>query len=212
MKVYKSKWEYGTKKIVEFGAKPLFYELFNEPSYFCECDENRKKFAVWLDAKYKNIEELNKMWNTKYSSYEEVSKFKSKLENIGLYVDYTKFLEDRFVQINKEGIETIKAIDTRKDVQVTCQPMGGEAINAHTSSYNYYKMSKIFKTIQTPYRCRPERYGMGLKHTTKELIDAPMQNSGAISSSLTMSILRSIAPNKPIVDGEMSYPLPTREG
>ena len=67
----------------------------------------------------------------KYSSYEEISKFKSRIENAGLYVDYTKFLEDRFVQINKEGIETIKSIDKRKDVQITCQPMVEMAIIIH---------------------------------------------------------------------------------
>ncbi|MEK6645731.1 MAG: beta-galactosidase trimerization domain-containing protein [Candidatus Firestonebacteria bacterium] len=212
MKLYKTYWAYGTKKVVENDGNPLFYELFNEPSYFCECDENRKNFAVWLETKYKNIEELNKIWNTKYSSYEEVAQFKSKIGNIGLYVDYAKFLEDRFVQINKEGIETIKAIDTRKNVQITCQPMGNVAADPHTSSYNYYKLNKIFNTIQAPTSAGGKGYGIGSKKPTKELIDTSIQNLEAVKSSITMSILRSIAPDKPIVDGEMAYPQPTREG
>ncbi|MEK6647137.1 MAG: beta-galactosidase trimerization domain-containing protein [Candidatus Firestonebacteria bacterium] len=212
MKLYKEYWEYGAKKVVENGGNPLFYELFNEPSYFCECNENRKKFAAWLETKYKNIEEINKIWNSKYSSYEEISQFKNKFENIELHIDYTKFLEDRFVQINKEGIETIKSIDKRKDVQITCQPLGFSVIDPYSSSVNYYKLNKIFTTIQTPTSSGGKGYGKGLKVPTKELIDLPMQNPEAITGSLTMSILRSIAPDKPIVDGEMAWTTPTREG
>ena len=155
------------KKVVENGRNPLFYELFNEPSYFCECNENRKKFAAWLETKYKNIEEINKIWNSKYSSYEEISQFKNKFENIELHIDYTKFLEDRFVQINKEGIETIKSIDKRKDVQITCQPLGFSVIDPYSSSVNYYKLNKIFTTIQTPTSSGGKGYGKGLKVPTK---------------------------------------------
>ena len=55
-------------------------------------------------------------------------------------------------------------------------PTNGRNGYNHTSSYNYYKLNKIFTTIQTPTAAGGGGYGIGLKGPAKELIDTLIQN------------------------------------
>ena len=213
LQIYKDYWEYGTKRVVESGAYPLFYELFNEPSYFCECKDNRAKFAGWLRKKYKSVREMNKIWKASYESFESAGQFSNKTENKGLYIDFSKFLEDRFVEIHKEGIKTIKKIDKRKNPHITSQPLGFAAMDPYMSSFNYYKLSPLFDTIETPTGSggigRAE--GVGRSRPAEKVIETGIPNAYAVTTSLTMSILRNIAKDKPIVNGESGYPPKTRK-
>lgn len=45
----------------------LGYEL----TYMCYCDESIRRFRQWLSEKHKDINELNKKWNTSYKSFDE---------------------------------------------------------------------------------------------------------------------------------------------
>jgi hypothetical protein len=213
LKIVVDYWKYGAEFVVKNKVNALFYELFNEPNYFCECKDNRKKFARWLEKKYGNVNAMNQVWRSSYKSFTDASNFKRKVENQGLYVDFSKFLEERWIEILKVGIKTIKSIDKRKNVQITCQTAGPYAIDPHLSSTNYYKMDKIFGTIQTPTGIGGlgHAVNIGAGKASKKLIDTPVQNIAAIKSSLTMKILRSISPDKPIVNGESGFPPATRQ-
>lgn len=203
MAMYKASWTYGAKMAVQAGADVLLYELFNEPSYLCQCATNRQTFSRWLEKKYQTTSAMNKTWRSQYGSFEAASQFKHRHENLGLNIDYASFLQDRWIDILKIGIETIKKADPRPNVQVTMQPLCMDG--PHLTSFDYYRASKIFNTLQTPTAGGGEGWGYGATRAAAQPIEAAIQNQAAIGGSLTMNVIRSVAPDKPIVNPE-SYP------
>ncbi len=214
LRLLKDYWKFGAELVVKNKIDPLFYELFNEPTYFCDCKDNRILFVKWLKKKHGSERAMNQKWSSNYESFEDAARFKNSSDNQGLYVDYSQFLEDRWIDILKIGIATIKSVDKRKNIQITCQAAGPYTIDPHLASLNYYKMNALFSTIQAPTGCGGLSHtrNVGAKKAPKNTIDAPMQNQGAIKSSMTMKILRGISPDKPIVNGESGFPPPSRKG
>jgi len=76
----------------------LAYEL----TYICYCDESRRQFSRWLQAKHERIEAANALWGTGYKSFADVVPPPVKNarplpgSNRALWYDWARFNQDRF--------------------------------------------------------------------------------------------------------------------
>ena len=92
--IYRKMWTETARFAKKHGTKILAYELFNEAGYNDPSDYNRKLFVGYLKKKYKNPEEMNRLWKSSYASFEAASRFKDQKENLGLFVEWGKFMEE----------------------------------------------------------------------------------------------------------------------
>jgi hypothetical protein len=190
-----------TKRVLENDAQPLFYELFNEPAYYDDNVFNRKLFVDFLTAKYKNIFLLNQVWQSHYADFEEISLFKTTSENLGLYVDWCKFLESLFTQLCLIGKETVRSIDTRKDTRFSVQVMGMNYFRKlPATGVNIYEVSKHMEVISTPTGGGISKMGVGLTSAPLRAIDAG--NLVEKEGLLVGHFFRGLGEGKPVHDGE----------
>ena len=78
----------------------LAYEL----TYICYCDESRRMFSRWLEAKHHRIETANAQWGTAYKSFADVIPPPTRDArplpgtNRALWYDWARFNQDRFTE------------------------------------------------------------------------------------------------------------------
>ncbi len=144
---YEAMWREAVESVRKLGGKPFVYELFNEPAYNDPSPYNRQLFAQRLQAQFGSIDKLNQAWKANYQSFEEVSGFENFTQNIGLFVEWHKFMEDVFVDICKLGVQTIRATDPDPDVRMCVQPMRWRHVPQ--DNVNLYKLSKVLNAIST---------------------------------------------------------------
>jgi beta-galactosidase GanA len=76
----------------------MAYELM----YICYCDESRRMFHRWLEAKHGIVAQMNAAWGTSYKSFEEVTPPPVQNSrplpgtNRALWYDWARFNQDRF--------------------------------------------------------------------------------------------------------------------
>ncbi len=46
--------------------------VWNEPGYNCYCPQSKEGFRQWLKDRYKNLDSLNKIWQTNFRNFEEI--------------------------------------------------------------------------------------------------------------------------------------------
>lgn len=143
--LWREMWECGVTFLKKFDAKPFVYELFNEPDYDDLSDFNKNLFAKKMRGKYNKISRLNDEWGTSYADFAEIAKFKKYEENVGLFIEWIKFMEDSFADLCKYGAKIIRAADGRPDAGVCFQPIYIDGNNV-----NIYKTNKNLNTICTP--------------------------------------------------------------
>lgn len=119
-----------TRKIVNamaahYGANPqiIGWQVDNEFSYRCFCDNCLTEFRVWIKEKYKTIKELNKQWGTEFWSqqldeWEDVyipmfnpnERLDANIQglNPGMLLDYYRFCSDSYIKYQKIQIEIIR--------------------------------------------------------------------------------------------------------
>ena len=122
--LWREMWESGVQYLKKYSIKPFIYELFNEPIYDDLSDFNKRKFAKEMEVKYGGkIDRLNKDWGTSYADFTEIAGFKKYDENVGLFVEWIKFMEDSFADLCKYGAKIIREADGRPDVGICFQPI-----------------------------------------------------------------------------------------
>lgn len=110
--LWREMWESGVQYLKKYSIKPFIYELFNEPIYDDLSDFNKRKFAKEMEVKYGGkIDRLNKDWGTSYADFTEIAGFKKYDENVGLFVEWIKFMEDSFADLCKYGAKIIREAD-----------------------------------------------------------------------------------------------------
>ena len=108
--LWREMWESGVQYLKKYSIKPFIYELFNEPIYDDLSDFNKRKFAKEMEVKYGGkIDRLNKEWGTSYADFAEIAGFKKYDENVGLFIEWIKFMEDSFADLCKYGAKIIRA-------------------------------------------------------------------------------------------------------
>ncbi|WP_175623870.1 beta-galactosidase [Pseudocolwellia agarivorans] len=88
-------------------ATDLGYMLFNEPSFFTEkgvwnsgivSRYTHEKFRQWLPSQHKNINSLNKLWNTRFSDFSDITidiPMEGKLRGSAIWYDWMRFNQVR---------------------------------------------------------------------------------------------------------------------
>lgn len=202
--LYRDMWTYGTQQVLESGGKPLFYELFNEPAYSEVSKINRQYFLGILKKQFANMTQLNRTWGSDYQSFEQVIKFRDPTDQPGLFVSWSKFLENAFTSLCQEGVTTIKQLDTRDDILFAVQSLGGNYARVVPSTHvNLYDISKIVNAILTP-TSGGLRTLTHLKKSAPYVASAPNIPQGLAEGVLQRHFIRALAVegSKPIFNGE----------
>lgn len=200
--LYRKMWAWGTQQMLEANGNPLFYELFNEPAYSDVSAAGRKGFSAYLANLYKTPENMNVAWGTSYASFDAVAALPKFNDSAGVAVEWCKYLEDAFVELCREGITTIKQIDTRDNTQFTVQALGMNSYRVvYDSHINLYKLSLILNATSTPT-------GGGLS-SSSAVMNPPATSVQASSVPINLAegilqrhFIRAISDGKPIYNGE----------
>lgn len=118
--------DYLGKVLERYSAKPniILYNVWNEPHYYSESDNNIAGFQLWLKRKYQTIGELNRVWAVDYTSWNQPNPlldqnyFSSMSE-----IDWMLYKDDLVFEI----IQDLKSIVRQKDTStpMNANPVGG---------------------------------------------------------------------------------------
>ena len=143
-RMYIEMWKDGARMMRELGAKPLYYELFNEPGPTVLSPEGRREFVRRMQAKYKTVDALNRVWKTSYASFSEVGGFGRLAENPVRNIEWILFTEDVFYELCREGIQAIREVDPRPEAGFCIQP-----VNLRTNGINNYRINTLMNRISS---------------------------------------------------------------
>lgn len=147
--IYRKMWTNAADFARKQGTRVLAYELFNEAGYNDPSEYNRNLFIGYLKRRYKTPEAMNRLWRSNYASFEDASRFKDQRENLGLFADWGKFMEECVVDLCAFGLREIKKIDP--DARVTNQ-INGAAMYRRVSlnNFNMYHISNVLNAVAYP--------------------------------------------------------------
>ena len=102
----------------------ILYNVWNEPHYYVESDQNIAGFQQWLKRKYQTLDELNRVWADDFTSWKQPNPlldqdyFSSMPE-----IDWMLYKDDRIAEI----LQDLKGIVRQKDLStpVNANPVGG---------------------------------------------------------------------------------------
>ncbi len=147
--IYRKMWTEAAEYARNQKTAVLAYELFNEAGYNDPSAYNRRLFADYLKKRYQTTEKMNRVWKSSYPSIEAATKFKDQKENLGLFVEWAKFMEECANDLCLFGQQAIRKIDP--DARVTNQIHGGASYRHITNSnFNLYQLSKILSAVAYP--------------------------------------------------------------
>lgn len=113
----------------------MAWHISNEYGGACYCENCEKAFRVWLEKKYKTIEQLNKAWNTTFWGHTFYEWDEIVVPNIlsehfadertmfqGISLDYARFNSDSMLDCYRLEYEAVKK--STPDIPVTTNMMG----------------------------------------------------------------------------------------
>lgn len=149
-----------TQKLAEhYGKNPnvIAWQIDNEfgchDSVVCYCDCCKKAFSAWLERKYKDIDELNKIygtvfWSHEYESFDDVilpaysscepTCGDARTHNPSLEMDFYRFSSDSWIKYQEMQTAIIRQYSDRP---VTHNLMG------HFSDIDYYKLGRSLDVV-----------------------------------------------------------------
>ena len=120
--LYARMWRSGAEELEAHGARPYAYELFNEPSVNDRSPEARAAFAEHLGIVFDgDPARMDRLWGSRYGSFEAAAAFRSPNECAGLGVEWLKFCENVFASGIRLGRDTIREVVP--DARVCFQPL-----------------------------------------------------------------------------------------
>ena len=120
--LYARMWRAGAEELEAHGARPYAYELFNEPSVNDRSPEARAAFAEHLGIVFDgDPARMDKLWGSRYGSFEAAAAFRNPNECAGLGVEWLKFCENVFASGIRLGRDTIREVVP--DARVCFQPL-----------------------------------------------------------------------------------------
>lgn len=182
------------------GANPWVYELWNEMHYFnCTCPENQKRFVLFLHDKYGSLAALNREWNTKFRSYDEIVKVHSYRGCRGLWADWMKFMGNVFQEAILRAAAEIRTVDSRPNTYITWQ-IANASIFYPTQGGDFYKGAQAVDIFA---------YEGGMRFAQNAETDAGLLEEvllgwgGQHSHKFFIDFCRALAPDKPLMNLEM---------
>lgn len=118
-KLYRDLYRTGTEYTVRSGGNVYLHELFNEPNYMCFCRFNRENFLNRLRKKYGTVKRMNETIGTTFKSFDEISSLSHYRGSRGLWVEWCKFIGDRYAEILRELGGVVRGADGRKNTYIT---------------------------------------------------------------------------------------------
>lgn len=190
--LYLLHWRSSLELAKQLGNRKVFrYELFNEPSYNDPSPYNKVLFARFLENRYGSLAELNKVWNTNHRSWKEAADFTSAASNSGLYIDWSKFMEQSFTEICRAGEALIREIHPES---TGCVQSMGTQLWIPFTNVNIVEIAKFQKAVSLP-----TGGGFSLTAQTEandHTIDTPSSRAGV--GRLTVEATLAIADGKPV--------------
>lgn len=147
--LYRKHWRQSLEFALKNGANVFRVELFNEPSYNDPVTPyNRRLFAEYLRKTYGSVAAMNANWNSDFPSFEAAAGFQRENECAGLYVDWSKFIEDGFADICREGAELVRSMSSA----LPClQPRGSNYFRMlPDTKMNLWKINRHMGAISVP--------------------------------------------------------------
>lgn len=196
--LYRKMWTDAANFAKEHNAKVLAYELFNESGYNDPSAYNRRLFVDYLNKKYHTPAEMNRIWKSDYASFEAASQFQNQRENLGLFVDWAKFMEDCVVDLCKFGQKEILKIDP--DAYVTNQIQGrGMFRTVSRNNFNMYRISKVLNAVVYP-TLGPNFQCQGLSKEPSHTLD--VRDISSPEGLVTYAFYKVLAEGKPLFNNE----------
>ena len=129
----------------------FMWDMWNEPEHnlkrrspkfenlFCYCDNCKKAFITWLKEKYKEVNNLNKIWGRCYTDFSQVELPRTG-ETIGDFLDYRLFMLDTLAKEAEMRVNLAKKTDPNHIVYLHPVPNTGDCFNSLTG-VDDFKMS-----------------------------------------------------------------------
>jgi hypothetical protein len=197
-KIYRDFWQYGAKLLLENGGNPWIYELFNEPTYDCRCKYNRQDFVQWLKKKYGGLRNVNRKWGASFQTFEGIIEDTRFERNKGLWVDWLKFIENRWCEILKEGMQAVREVDKRDKVYFSSQRAIIPSFLRTGNGFDEYKTARVLDVVTTEGGIHFSPGGSGAKS------DDPFAAHLQGKMRMQLDIARAAAEGKPVIDNEQS--------
>ncbi|MEK6646625.1 MAG: beta-galactosidase trimerization domain-containing protein, partial [Candidatus Firestonebacteria bacterium] len=199
IEIYKAYWRTGAYFTLNNSGNPFIYELINESGYNCSCKYNREEFAKRMEVRYKTIEKANGIWDAKFSSFAEASGVEKFEEYLGVWVDWAKFMGDRYVEFLKTGINAIREIDKRENIYFTEQPAIFNFNSPRGATLNYKKIADLLDVV-----CIEGGVQFGYFEPDKNSSDMEaVLNQKNITGMLYLDMATALAKGKPVINNEL---------
>lgn len=198
--VLRAYWKCGAENLLNNGANPWIYEIFNEPVYNCRCKYNLADFSSRMESRYINIETANKTWGTSFISFKEIASDSRFEKNRALFVDWLKFTEDRFCEILKEGISAIREVDKNRRILFCNQRCITQSLFGDKMGLDEYKTARIMDVVCT-------EGGISFNEddsVQKNSGDNPFYDLYGGEMRIHLDCARAAAEGKPVIDNEQS--------
>ena len=120
----------------------------------CYCENSRKSFVKWLQAKYPTLDELNASWGTdfwsqRYHDWDEIQVPKRTTDgthpNPGAQLDFRRFSSDNTLELFKMERDIIKKYDQKNPVTTNFMSM------KFTFVVDYFKWAKEVDFVSTDH-------------------------------------------------------------
>ncbi len=147
--LYADYFRNGTRFCLNNGGNPFIYELFNESSYHCRCRFNREMFQARMAKQYGQIAKANETWGAQFKSFAEAAAVPFPEKFPGLWVDWCKFMGDRYAEILREGQSVIRAVDQRPNIYFTEQIALTNLWKSRGAGMDYRKIADALDVLTT---------------------------------------------------------------
>lgn len=134
-----------TKLAERYAHHPavILWHISNEFSGECHCELCQNAFRIWLQRKYKTLDNLNHAWWTNfwshtYTDWQQIHSPSSIGETSihGLNLDWKRFSTDQTIDFMQAEVTSVKAVDS--SIPVTTNFMG-----IYFDGLNYYKFKDV---------------------------------------------------------------------
>ena len=191
----------GAKSVLRHGGNVFLWELFNESVYNCMCAHNLKAFADEMRVKYGTIARANETWGDDFADFDAIAELKTKkprdvAAHRGMWTDWCAFASRRYARILREGRETVRSVDPRKNVYF-CEMAAGNPPEHAGMDYRDIAREMDVLAIEGGWR-----YGYATDYRTTNGMETVVAAAGS-KHFFNCDFFRALAKDaKPVVNNE----------
>lgn len=142
---WKNIWKTDTTFYNSVEAEPFVYRIFADADYYDESAHAGRVFNSYLVAKYRNVDEMNKAFGTKFRTFTQFRQQAHSTNNVLAHVEYIKFLETKFAEACATAVETIRDSGSNTNAAVCFQ-----ARHLNNNGIDLYEAAKNMQFLYAP--------------------------------------------------------------